>query len=73
MAFSEWEDCFVWQCDQCGHTVEFPPTDFWGCVGELKSRRWGFQRHGDGGWSHFCGRCRKPLAEVLKMPLMKQG
>jgi hypothetical protein len=63
MSFEEHSDVFLWRCDQCGHEAIFPPNDFWSCVAELKSRRWGFsppEQGVEGGdtWSHYCGRCR---------------
>ena len=57
MSFEEWEDCFIWRCDECGHIAAFKPNDFWACVDELKSRGWGFSRE-EGDWTHSCGRCR---------------
>jgi hypothetical protein len=74
MSFEEHPDCFIWRCDKCGHEAVFPPNDFWDCVAELKARRWGFSPpQGGDDWSHYCGRCRKPLAEVLKMTLKQSG
>jgi hypothetical protein len=74
MSFEEHDDCFLWRCDKCGHEALFPPKDFWDCVAELKARRWGFTPpHGGDDWEHTCGRCRKSLAEVLKMPLKQVG
>jgi len=74
MSFEEHDDCFLWRSDKCGHEAVFPPKDFWDCVAELKSRRWGFSPpHGDDDWGHTCGRCRKTSAEVLAMPLKQQG
>jgi hypothetical protein len=59
MSFEEHNDCFIWRCNgkDCRNEVIFPPTDFWGCVAELKSRQWSFYREDDGDWSHYCGRC----------------
>jgi hypothetical protein len=69
MSFSEYEDAFVWRCDKpgCGHEAVFAPGDFWGCVAELKSRRWEFFKDSEGDWSHHCGRCRKSSASILDM------
>jgi hypothetical protein len=60
MSFEEHPDCFIWRCNGkgCGKEVIFPPTDFWGCVAELKSRQWSFYRDEEtGDWTHHCGRC----------------
>jgi hypothetical protein len=56
MSFTEFPDCFVWTCDQCDLEVTFAPTDFSGCVAELKMRQWRFYND-DGEWNHTCGRC----------------
>ena len=40
MSFDEWDDAFVWRCDDCHLTVEFPARDFYSCVAELKARGW---------------------------------
>ena len=60
MSFEDWEDCFIWRCDgkDCRKEVIFAPTDFWGCVAEMKSGGWRFYRHDDGDWHHFCQRCQ---------------
>jgi hypothetical protein len=74
--FTELEDLFLWRCDTCGKEVMFKPHDFMGCVAELRARGWSFHLNDDEGgrdWSHRCGRCRKPLAEILKMPLKQVG
>ena len=74
MSFSECPEAFVWTCDKCGYEVWFKPRNFWACVEELKARRWGFiPPHGGDDWEHTCGRCRKTLAEILKMPLKQVG
>jgi hypothetical protein len=81
MSFEEHSDCFLWRCDgkDCEKEVLFKPHDFMGCVAELRSRGWSFHLDEDTGregsgrqWSHYCGRCRKSLAEVLRMPLKQQ-
>jgi hypothetical protein len=69
MSLYEWEDCLQWKCDKCGFSVEFPPNDFWAGVSELKSRGWGFSRDDEGGWSHYCSKCRKSPAEILAMTI----
>jgi hypothetical protein len=74
MSFYEQNDCFIWQCDgkDCEMEAIFKPTDFMGCVAELKSRGWSFRLEEDSGredsgrhWSHYCQRCswkrRKPV------------
>ena len=41
MSMSEYEDCFIFQCDGCGLSAEFErggPGSFMACVGEIKSR-----------------------------------
>ena len=74
MSFEEYPEAFLWRCDKCGYEVAFKPNDFWACVAELKARRWGFSPPREGeDWTHTCGRCRKSLAEVLKMPLKQVG
>jgi hypothetical protein len=70
MGFSEHEDCFVWQCDKCGHSAVFPLDDFWGAVAELKARRWEFSRDGED-WYHTCQKCRRTAAQILDMPSNK--
>jgi hypothetical protein len=70
MSFDEYDDCFVWRCDRCGHCAEFPPGDFWRALRELKSRGWLIERDDDG-WSHTCKRCRKSSAELLSMPVKR--
>jgi hypothetical protein len=54
--FVEYDDCFIWKCEQCGKEAQFAPNDFWSCVAELKSRGWGFERD-EGEWHHSCGYC----------------
>jgi hypothetical protein len=61
MSFEEHDDCFIWRCNgkDCQKEVIFAPTDFWGCVGEMKSRGWSFFRDDeDGEWTHYCQRCQ---------------
>lgn len=67
MSFSEHEDCLQWQCDTCGLSIQFPPDNFWGAHGELKSRGWSFIRDDfDGSWSHSCAKCKaKNLKGIL--------
>jgi hypothetical protein len=72
MSFEEHDDCFLWSCDNCGHEIAFKPHDFYGCVAELKARGW-LITHDDERWVHRCARCRKSLAELLKMPLKQVG
>ena len=73
MSFFEFEDAFVWQCDKCPHEAVFPPGNFWGCIAELKARRWTFIR-GEGDWSHWCPDCKgKTAAEILDMPMGKRS
>jgi hypothetical protein len=61
MSFEEYSDCFIWRCNgkHCGgKEVVFAPTDFWGCVAELKSRGWRFYRDEQtNDWSHYCAFC----------------
>jgi hypothetical protein len=57
MSFDEYDDSFVWKCDFCGRSAEFPPGDFWSALAELKSRGWLISREEDG-WTHRCSRCR---------------
>ena len=57
MSFEEWNDVFIWRCDQCGKEAIFPPSDFFERVDELKARSWSFHRNDDGTWDHSCGRC----------------
>ena len=63
--FEEYDDCFVWRCNTCGKTAEFPPGDFWGALAELKSRGWKVSR-GPDDWEHYCGACRKKMAEAFE-------
>ena len=56
MSFEDYDDCFLWRCDDCGKQTAFKPHDFYDCVQELKDRGWGFAREDDG-WRHMCGRC----------------
>ena len=72
MSFEEYEDSFVWKCDFCGRSAEFPPDDFWSALAELKSRGWRISREDDG-WTHRCSRCRKSAAELLDMPLKRRA
>jgi hypothetical protein len=79
MSFYEYDDCFVWQCDNCQRQVQFPPEHFWQCIAELKSRGWTFSRNDDGGWMHYCSSrdcqkiaveiLRKKAVEILEMPM----
>jgi hypothetical protein len=73
MSFEECSDCFLWKCDHCPHTTEFAPHDFRDCVDELKSRGWGFQRDDEGGWTHWCPRCRKAGMERISSLFRKSG
>jgi hypothetical protein len=60
MSFFEYDDCFAWRCngEDCAKQVVFPPTDFWDCVAEMKSRGWSFSRDDEAGeWTHYCQRC----------------
>jgi hypothetical protein len=52
MSFEEYDECFLWRCDECGHEVAFKPHDFFACVAELKARGWGFAREPEG-WRHW--------------------
>lgn len=76
MSFSEYEDCFVWTCDKCGLSAEFPATSFWTALGDLKGRGWRGWREDDG-WSHYCGRCAQTQRErdkgLLDRPLRSVG
>lgn len=65
MSFSEYEDCFVWICDKCALSAEFPATSFWNALGDLKGRGWRITRE-DEGWSHYCGRCAQAAREADK-------
>jgi hypothetical protein len=57
MSFEEFDDCFLWICDDCGKQVAFKPRHFSDCVDELKERGWGFSREPEG-WRHSCAFCR---------------
>ena len=73
MSFDEYDDSFVWRCDDCRLTVEFPTGDFYACLGELKARGWRMTRDDrDRVWSHKCGKCVRKAAEVsiLDRPLV---
>jgi hypothetical protein len=72
MSFEEYEDCFVWQCDDCSLRAEFPPGDFWGALAELKARGWRIWREEDG-WTHRCARCKKTGAEILATPFSRES
>ena len=69
MSFSEYEECFIWRCDDCGLEAEFAPRDFMTCWGELRARGWHAKREQAGDevdWSHKCARCeRKAVAELM--------
>lgn len=69
MSFEEFDDVFVWRCNGCGLSVEFPPHNFSACWSELRARGWRARREaGEDGvdWSHSCGRCvRKADATIL--------
>jgi hypothetical protein len=56
MSFSEYEDCFVWTCDKCALSAEFPATSSWSALAELKT--WRVWRD-DESWSHYCGKCKQ--------------
>ena len=71
MSFEEFQDCFVWRCDDCGLVVEFPPRDFWGCKDEIRARGWRFFRE-EGTWFHSCARCTKKN-ENVNVLAMKPG
>jgi hypothetical protein len=71
MTFEEFPDAFVWQCEKCGLTAEFPRNDFYACVAELRARGWQFHRDDpDEGfqWHHKCVRCRPTADEILDRP-----
>jgi hypothetical protein len=71
MSFDEFEDCFVWRCDRCGKSTQFPPDDFWGALRELKVRGWQFERDEEG-WGHTCGNCARKFArEILDRPVVR--
>lgn len=55
--FDEYPDVFVWRCDACGLSAEFPVGDFWSSLAELKARGWRITRD-DNGWAHCCGKCK---------------
>jgi hypothetical protein len=62
MSFEEFDDRFIWKCDNCSLTVEFAPHSFHSCWSELRARGWRAKREQaeDGvDWSHSCGRCVK--------------
>jgi hypothetical protein len=74
MSFEEYDDCFIWRCDErgCGREVIFPPKDFWDCVAELKSRGWGFSPpEGEIDWTHCCGRCRSKRPSIMDRTFSK--
>jgi len=75
MSFSEYETAFIWECDRCRLTEEFPPGNFWGAWGELKARGWRAHRDSDGqevDWSHSCGKCaREAVRGILDRPSNK--
>ena len=56
MSVEEFNDAFVWSCNGCGLTAEFPPENFYRCVAELKHRGWRITRDRNE-WVHQCGRC----------------
>jgi hypothetical protein len=69
--FAEYPDAFIWRCDHCPNEAIFPPDDFWGALGQLKSRGWQITRDDDG-WSHACAKCqRERSAKILDMPSNK--
>jgi Fe2+ or Zn2+ uptake regulation protein len=75
MSFEEFEDAFVWRCDDCGLVAEFPPRDFWRCKDEIKARGWRFERE-EGTWWHKCARCAKKnenAANVLDRPIKRRS
>ena len=58
--FVEYEECFLWKCNQCGKEAIFAPNNFYDRVAELRARGWSFsppERWGED-WDHTCGRCR---------------
>jgi hypothetical protein len=61
MSFEEYNDCFIWSCDEkgCDRLVAFKPNNFFACVDELKAMGWSFIHHDDGDWSHSCGNCNR--------------
>jgi hypothetical protein len=68
MAFEEYPDAYVWRCEKCDLTAEFPRHDFYACVAELHARGWQFSRDDpDEGWQwhHKCKRCRPTADEIL--------
>lgn len=80
MSFSEYEDCFVWQCDGCGLTAEFEgsqrPGYFMSCVDELKRRGWRIWRDEGGQWGewhHKCAKCRRTEPSILDMKFPKRA
>jgi predicted RNA-binding Zn-ribbon protein involved in translation (DUF1610 family) len=72
MSFEEFDDAFVWRCDECKQSAIFPPGDFWRALAELKSRGWRIDR-GQDGWGHYCPRCKKSGAEILSMPVVAKA
>ena len=65
MSFTEYDDAFVWECNDCGKEVIFPPADFSDCVGELKQRGWSFHRT-PSEWGHRCSPCTRKARERYK-------
>ena len=62
MSFSEYDDAFVWRCNgkDCTKEVFFRPSDFFGCVAELRARGWSFHCDEENGrtWTHYCAYCQ---------------
>jgi hypothetical protein len=71
MTFSEYSDCFVWVCNDCGLEAVFPPDDFWHRKNELSARGWRFTRHERDGWLHQCGACARKEATAAVSVLDK--
>jgi hypothetical protein len=72
MTFTEHEEAFIWECNDCGKIAAFPFSNFYEKKGELKERGWSFRLDEETGyegagrsWSHYCAACarkrRKPV------------
>jgi hypothetical protein len=68
--FEEIEGVLRWKCDHCPASAEFDGADFREAWYRLKDRGWAAMSLGDGGWTHWCPKCRRGVGgkSVLDRP-----
>jgi hypothetical protein len=75
MSFEEYETAFVWECDRCHLTAEFPRGSFWTAWDELKARGWRAHRDTGGGevdWTPLMRQVRARSGQRNSGPTLEQ-